>query len=270
MIGVTLVLADGTVARSGGHVIKNVAGYDLAKLVNGSLGSLALVAEVVVRLHPRPETSTTTAAATDAEQATRAVLASAASPLEPVAVEWVSDGDSGRLYVRMDGTRSYVDDASERLAELLAGFALAATPLSADEAETAWQDHGSGVIGADDETVVRICGLPSDLGRLVTDAFQAARQAGLDAHIVSSAALGMHTVRFHGGTPQDHAAAFTGLRDRALAQGASVLLRNRAPQLDDLVDVLGPKPSSAEILRRVKEQFDPSGRCAPGRFQPWY
>ena len=60
-IGVTLVLADGQVARSGGHVIKNVAGYDLAKLANGSLGSLALVAEVVVRLHPRPPASTTPA-----------------------------------------------------------------------------------------------------------------------------------------------------------------------------------------------------------------
>ena len=54
VIGTTLVLADGTVARSGGHVIKNVAGYDLAKLVHGSYGTLAVVAEVVLRLHPLP------------------------------------------------------------------------------------------------------------------------------------------------------------------------------------------------------------------------
>ena len=54
VIGTTLVLADGTVARNGGHVIKNVAGYDLAKLVHGSYGTLAVVAEVVLRLHPLP------------------------------------------------------------------------------------------------------------------------------------------------------------------------------------------------------------------------
>ena len=52
VIGVTLVLPDGTVARAGGHVIKNVAGYDLSKLMYGSLGTLGLIAEVVLRLHP--------------------------------------------------------------------------------------------------------------------------------------------------------------------------------------------------------------------------
>ena len=61
VIGVTLVLADGTVARSGGHVIKNVAGYDLAKLVHGSYGTLAVLAEVVLRLHPVPERRATLA-----------------------------------------------------------------------------------------------------------------------------------------------------------------------------------------------------------------
>ena len=61
VIGVTLVLADGTVARSGGHVIKNVAGYDLAKLLHGSFGTLGVLAEVVLRLHPVPKASATVA-----------------------------------------------------------------------------------------------------------------------------------------------------------------------------------------------------------------
>ena len=59
VIGVTLVLADGTVARAGGHVIKNVAGYDMAKVVHGSYGTLAVVAEVVLRLHPVPKAAVT-------------------------------------------------------------------------------------------------------------------------------------------------------------------------------------------------------------------
>src|SRR6185503_3640544 len=68
VIGVTLVLSDGTLARAGGHVIKNVAGYDLTKLMYGSLGTLGLIAEVVLRLHPRPETSATVVAASTVQE----------------------------------------------------------------------------------------------------------------------------------------------------------------------------------------------------------
>ena len=157
----TLVLADGTVARSGGHVIKNVAGYDLAKLVHGSLGSLALVAEVVVRLHPRPTTSTTTAGAADAAQATAAALALAASPLEPSAVEWMS-GSPGQLLVRIDGTAASVQDSSQRLVDLLTAAA-GWTPLRLAPEETgpAWQAHAAAVLGEEDETTLRVAGRPA-------------------------------------------------------------------------------------------------------------
>ena len=56
VVGITVVLSDGTVAKAGGKVIKNVAGYDLGKLFAGSLGTLGLIAQVAVRLHPRPDT----------------------------------------------------------------------------------------------------------------------------------------------------------------------------------------------------------------------
>jgi glycolate oxidase FAD binding subunit len=270
VIGVTLVLADGTVARSGGHVIKNVAGYDLAKLVHGSLGSLALVAEVVVRLHPRPAASVTTVAAADATAATTAALAIAASPLEPAAVEWVSTGDSGDLYVRIDGTASYVDASAQRLVTLLAGLGITASPLSTDDARSAWQSHSSAVLGADDETVMRVAGLPSDLGTLAAHAHHTATRDGIEAQLVSSTALGLHTVRLRGGTTAAHTRAFTTIRERALEQGASVLLRSRAADVDHLVDALGPAPTTVELLRRIKAQFDPTGRCGPGRFHPWY
>src|SRR3954468_20177476 len=62
VVGVTVVLSDGTVAKSGGKVIKNVAGYDLAKLFSGSMGTLGLIASVAVRLHPLPESTATVSA----------------------------------------------------------------------------------------------------------------------------------------------------------------------------------------------------------------
>jgi glycolate oxidase FAD binding subunit len=65
VIGVTVVLADGTIASSGGKVVKNVAGYDLGKLFSGSRGRLGLVARLALRLHPRPAAEATVVAASD-------------------------------------------------------------------------------------------------------------------------------------------------------------------------------------------------------------
>ena len=270
VIGVTLVLADGTVARSGGHVIKNVAGYDLAKLVHGSLGSLALIAEVVVRLHPRPAASLTLTGTADATQATAAALALMASQLEPSAVEWVSDGASGQLHVRTDGTPATVEAAGRGLRELLARTGVVLAPLDEAEAAAVWQAHADAVLGEDDETVLRIAGLPSELAGVAGHAAEAARRAGLSSAVVSSAALGTHTVRLHGPGARAHADAVTAVRQHVLARGGNVLLRRHSAELDALVDVLGPAPSTAPLLRRVKEQFDPAGRLAPGRFSPWF
>ena len=127
VIGVTLVLADGTVARAGGHVIKNVAGYDLAKLVHGSLGSLAVITEVVVRLHPRPGGSITAAGTANPAQATAACSAIAASPVEPAAVEWMSAPNGGTLLVRLDGGAAHLDASSRQLTELLQGSGITAS-----------------------------------------------------------------------------------------------------------------------------------------------
>src|SRR5262245_60493160 len=74
VVGVTVVLSDGTIAQSGGKVIKNVAGYDLAKLFTGSYGTLGLIVQVAVRLHPAPPRTATASAQSDDP----AVLAAAA------------------------------------------------------------------------------------------------------------------------------------------------------------------------------------------------
>ena len=101
LLGVTVALSDGTVARSGGKVIKNVAGYDLAKLFAGSFGTLGAIVEVVVRLHPRParpRPSSPRAAIADA--LARAALALAQAPLELEALDVALGGRAGRACSR--------------------------------------------------------------------------------------------------------------------------------------------------------------------------
>ncbi len=290
VIGVTLVLADGTVARSGGHVIKNVAGYDLAKLLYGSLGTLAFIAEVVVRLHPRPQAAATTRAVANARQAAAITQALMAGPLEPAAVEWTSadsnrsdldgsylDGSElpgsdtgGELLVRFDGSAAGVRTQTRSLHALLNAHAVAGVEVDADDAAQVWRTHVGLVTGADDETVARIATLPSRLVDVDRALRRAVEGTGARATLVSSTALGLHTARLSGGDPGAQARAMDALRRDVLATGGNVLLHRRPPGVEPLLDALGPPPSTAALLRRIKAQFDPNNRCAPGRFRPWY
>jgi FAD/FMN-containing dehydrogenase len=104
VIGVTVVLADGTIASSGGRVVKNVAGYDLGKLFCGSHGRLGLIARVALRLHPRPAAEATVVAQTDDPQAMWQQIQR--SQLEPSAVDFVPPG---RFALLFEGGEAAVD-----------------------------------------------------------------------------------------------------------------------------------------------------------------
>jgi len=96
VIGVTLVLADGTIASSGGKVVKNVAGYDLGKLFSGSRGRLGLIARVAVRLHPKPAAQATVVADTDDPRRLWQELQR--SQLTPSAVDFLPPGRFALLF----------------------------------------------------------------------------------------------------------------------------------------------------------------------------
>jgi glycolate oxidase FAD binding subunit len=119
VIGVTAVLADGTIASSGGKVVKNVAGYDLGKLFCGSEGRLGLIARVALRLHPRPDSARTLTTpvgwASEAEARTRAIVR---APLAPSAVDLLWPG---RLAVLFEGTGRSVDKQLAAARELIGG-----------------------------------------------------------------------------------------------------------------------------------------------------
>src|SRR5205814_3350595 len=96
VIGVTVVLADGTIASSGGKVVKNVAGYDLGKLFSGSRGRLGLIARVALRLHPRPPSEATVVTETDDPRALWQQIQR--SQLEPAAVDFLPPGRFALLF----------------------------------------------------------------------------------------------------------------------------------------------------------------------------
>jgi glycolate oxidase FAD binding subunit len=127
VLGTTLVLGDGTIASSGGKVVKNVAGYDLARVVCGSEGRLAFVARVSFRLHPLPKAARTLVV--EAEDTAAVVASVLASQLQPSALDVLHPG---RVAVLFEGSERGVD-AQLTAARLLVG-GLEAGPAVWDEA----------------------------------------------------------------------------------------------------------------------------------------
>jgi glycolate dehydrogenase FAD-binding subunit len=273
VIGATLVLADGTVARSGGHVIKNVAGYDLTKLVHGAYGTLAVIAEVVLRLHPLPHAAATLVLPCPLQEAAEHAARVLGGPYEPAALEWVSD--PGALLVRVEGTEAALPERIERLRELLGSAAsvaaqgsgapgtpdtdLDATAPAAGAGPPAhtgdpWAEHARLTRGTLDDAVLRIGVRPSRLPGVL---------AGLDTRSVTAGlGTGVATVALPA-DPTAVAAAHAAVH----AAGGTSVLRSRPAGLD--ASGWGPAPSALAVLRAVKQELDPAGRLGPGRLAPW-
>lgn len=271
VIGATLVLADGTVARSGGHVIKNVAGYDLAKLVHGAYGTLAVVAEVVLRLHPLPRAAATVVLPCDLDEVAGHAARVLGSPVEPAALEWVSESEgvpihprgaaadepgvpapSSALLVRLEGTGAALPARVERLCALLGSGAAA---VADGGAEDVWAGHARLTRGTLDDTVLRLGVRPSRLPEVLR---------GLPARAVTAGlGTGVATVVLPA-DPEAVEAAHAAVH----AAGGTSVLRHRPA--GSAAPAWGPAPSAVAVLRALKRTLDPAGRLEPGRFAPWF
>jgi len=260
VIGITLVRADGVVARGGGKVVKNVAGFDLPRLLCGSLGTLALVAEVVFRLHPLPEASATVAigglSAAEVRSVTRAALE---ARLEPSAVAALHEEGGFRLAIRFEGFAPGVREQAERLLALDArGERLA----GADEAAL-WARHDA--LRAAGDVRAKAAFLPAALEAAVRGALEPVVATLGSGALVLYPTLG---IAFAGGrldradaTGSAVAAARAALR----AGNGSLVLAAAPPALRARADPWGDPPPAVEVMRRLKRELDPDGRLAPGR-----
>ncbi|MGH9037875.1 MAG: FAD-binding oxidoreductase [Acidimicrobiia bacterium] len=255
VLGVTLALSDGTLARAGGKVIKNVAGYDLGKLFAGSFGTLGLVVEMALRLHPLPtRTGTVVGSGDDPSVLSRGASAVAHAPLEADCVDVSWGGGIGSVLVRLGGA-----DPSARLADaaaLLAGAGLAVDTNENDDALWAAQRIGQRTQGGD--AVMKVSALPS----VLPDVLAAAEALG--GSVVGRAALGLSWIRLPTEDPGEVVASVEDLR-RRLAP-APVVVTDAPGEVRTKLDPWGGETGPVALMRRVKERFDPAGVCAPGLF----
>ena len=250
VVGATVALSDGTVARAGGKVIKNVAGYDLAKLLSGSFGTLGLILSVNVRLHPLHESSVTAlGAAADPDRLSAAAVALTAAPLEFEALDVAWHDGRGGLLARCAGPQA--PRRARRAAALMAEHGLTAVDVT-DADGRLWERQRAGQRSAN-QALVRIAAPPSALASVAT-----ATQI-CDGTLVGRAALGQSFVEVDPG-------AVSRLRER-LPAGAAAVLLDAPAALRAESDPWGlPDGPALALMRRVKARFDPAGTCNPGLF----
>ena len=248
LIGITVVLADGTVAHAGGKVVKNVAGYDLGKLFTGAHGTLGVITSTTWRLHPvAPARRVVALELPDAAAAGPLAVRLARSTLTPSAVELTGTaGGAARLLVLFESIAESVADQARSAGTLLGG---------GEESEELPADFGRRPGGAGD-VLLRVAHVPAALSPVL-----AALPAG--AAVAAHAATG---VTYAALPAEDAVEALPRLRSAiAPHDGTAVVLR--APEgVRDRLDHWGPVGDALDLMRRVKERFDPERRMSPGRF----
>jgi glycolate oxidase FAD binding subunit len=264
LLGVTLVRADGEVTRSGGKVVKNVAGFDVQKVVCGSLGSLGLIARVTLRLHPLPEASESVVFPRLSGAGVWAIERGLkAAQLEPAASVASYSAGAFDLGVLFEGFAAAVSEQVARLRERARELRVELVTLDAGAAAQFWQQHEA--LRTRAGVRVRIAALPShvaELERTLAPLLAALVSPGLAWY--SSLGLG-----FVGGETQDPQALLAPLAAvrEALVRGGGSLVVEAAPaELAAHLDPWGPAPGGMGIMHALKSRFDPEGRMNPGRF----
>ncbi|WP_017571719.1 FAD-binding oxidoreductase [Nocardiopsis halotolerans] len=253
VIGMTVVRADGVVARSGGRVVKNVAGYDLAKLHTGGLGTLGVVASVAFRLHPVPRAlRVVTRPVPSGAHAERMLTVLRRSTVTPSAVEldWPPEGP-GSLRVVLEGTPEGVEARVTEVVEALGGESAVADTLP----------EGWGLLPVEG-TLALVSVPPAESVRAATRVGELAADA--DVRVSGSARSGTLYASFPPGTGA--VGVETVLGGVRSTPGWSATLLRAEPHVHAAgTDLWGEVPG-LPLMRAVKDSLDPDHRLAPGRF----
>ena len=260
IIGVTLARVDGRVAKAGGIVVKNVAGYDLSRLLTGSFGCLGVVLTATFKLAPAPPASRTVAVAVDTLEDAAPIAADlAGSPLTPTAVEvaWAP----ARLLVRFESVEASVAQQAEE-ARALVGARGAAVVLGGEEERAAWNRHAAH--WSQGGTLVKLSALPAELFPTLVWLRDRAAADGIELAAAGRAGLGVVDVRLDG--PLDEQARLVeDLRERLPVGRGSAVIRRGDPALRRRVDPWGPIGDGMRVMTAIKRQFDPEGLLNAGR-----
>src|SRR5579883_3144430 len=281
VIGLHVVQANGEVARSGGRVVKNVAGYDLNKLYIGSLGTLGIIVEANFKLHPLPAAERTLLLTyTNASDAMQTVTAIRGSLLTPAALELIDAGAASdmtdffglnlpsngyTLAVNFEGSLASIDRQLNEARLMARKYnALMGEDLAGEEQERFWRvvrEHMQGTL------TCKVAILVSQIAPYLQHVEQVCRRHKLETAIVAHAGNGILYIELRpGDAGQRVVAAIAELRLYAQEAKGSLVVECCPADLKRRISVWGEPGADFPMMQRLKQQFDPKGTFVKGRF----
>lgn len=262
LIGIHLATTDGRLVKAGGNVVKNVAGYDLGRLMCGSFGSLAAIVSATFKLAPVPADALSLIGDFSSAAALgRATAAIAGSQLDPLCVDvHVRPGRTGvscRLLLRFAGIAAVNEAQVAEARRLIApGQPDRLDILSEDREIPLWREQSRG-LWASTGTLVKLSWLPASLPAVVDLVEEVAQTHSLALDLCARGAAGSGLIHM-AGAPRAQAAAIGQLRERADVVSHVVIARADR-SVKALVDVWGPDAETMPLLKRIKDTLDPAG-----------
>lgn len=270
VLGITFVRADGQVAKAGGRVVKNVAGYDLMKLLTGSYGTLGIVTQVTLRVYPLPEATQTIVLTGEAAALSSAAQTLRSSALTPTQADLISASLINRLFsktgmglvVRFQGMRSGVEQQAQRLVEVGQAICLTHTTWSGDDELALWQRLSAQMlpdtpsaqiackIGIGPTHGVALC---QQLESMSVPSFcQIHNASGVGRLLVLEALPDI--------------SAFNPIRAFCQSRQGYVSILQAPIAVKQTLDVWGYPGNGLNLMRQIKQQFDPDQLLSPHRF----
>jgi glycolate oxidase FAD binding subunit len=274
LLGVTVVLADGSVVKGGGRVVKNVAGYDVPKLYAGSLGTLGVIVEATFKLRPRPEktkvVSLTALGLKAAGEIALRLLDEAIAPLFLELLDARAARDAGvtleqsaAVIVGLGGTAEEIE-AQEQVLQRCCGQQLHLhDPAVAERLQRWLRDFA--LVGSPTLTA-RVSLLPHRLADALPRIASDAAVRGLGLSMVAHAGNGVARLRLESGDDQALLLFAEALRLSVRERGGWVVFDRLPKSLHGRLDSFGNPTPAVLLMRAVKRQLDPQGILSPGRF----
>jgi len=264
IIGVAMVRADGELAKSGGIVVKNVAGYDVSRLVTGSFGCLGVIVTATFKVLPIVGASRTVAIELDTLESAESVVRSLSmSALTPTAIELVTATDQSRLLVRFESVEEASVQQSQQACSLVGSFGQTKILTGEDEA-ILWREHAMHWSEEADATLIKLSCAPAELFEMLKLLRTASAEHGLECAAAGRAGLGVVDVRLDGSIGAQ-VRMIQHLRQQLTIGRGSVVVRNGSVALRRKIDTWGEIGSGLRVMKAVKSRFDPDNRLSPGR-----